>query len=132
MKTLGRWLLVSFLIWLLPFLASMPFFNREGQLIVNFWIFKTLMVAIMVATAIGGFRWFYRSTTYETGDWRAFSLLGAGTMGLNIALDSLTVIPLTNMSLVDYSSQVGVWYGLIVVVSLASGLRLQAAQGAPR
>lgn len=122
MNTVLRFLLLSFLTWLIPFVVSFPFFNREGQLVVNFWLFKAVMVGVLSMSAFSLFRWFYRSTALPNRRWATCALIGLGAVAINIALDSLTVIPFTNMTAPQYAVQIASLYLLIIAASLYTGV----------
>lgn len=122
MNTVLRFLLLSFLTWLVPFVISFPFFNREGQLVVNFWLFKAVMVGVLSISAFYLFRWFYRSTALSNRGWATCALIGLGAVAINIALDRLTVIPFTNMTSAQYAVQIASLYLFIIAISLYTGV----------
>jgi len=128
MNTLFRFLLVSFLIWLIPFVISFPFFDSEGQLIVNFWAFKAVMVGVLIVSTFYLFRWLYRSLVLPNRHWTAFALVGLGTLAINVGLDMVTVIPFTNMTPVQYVTQVASLYLCIIAISTYTGGRRARAK----
>lgn len=114
-----RFLVVALLIWLIPFLVSLPFFNRDGQLMVNFWVFKGVMAVVLSGGAFLLFRWLMRSWAPAPRRTTAV-ILGLGAVVVSIALDSLTVIPLTQMGLGEYLAQIVSLYTLIILMGLAA------------
>jgi glucan phosphoethanolaminetransferase (alkaline phosphatase superfamily) len=116
-----RFLIVAFLIWLIPFLVSLPFFNRDGQLQTNFWLFKGVMGLVLSSSSFILFRWLA---------WRwsprprpvTMALLGLAAAAISVALDAVTVIPLAQMGLSDYIVQIVSLYLLIIGMSVAAGM----------
>lgn len=129
MNIVWRFGVVSFGVWLVPFVVSLPFFNREGQLITGFWLFKAIMALVLVSSALVLFRWFYRSTV-RNQNWATFVLFGFGAAAINIILDSFTIIPLTNTPPARYMVETASFYTAIVVASVYAGVRsLRARKG---
>lgn len=123
MNSMVRFLVISLLIWLVPFVVSLPFFGREGKLSTPFWLFKANMLVVLSGTAWYLFRWFYRSSVMSQQPRTTFALLGFGTAAINVALDMVTIVPLMKMTAAQYATQVAPAYLLIVVASITAGLR---------
>jgi len=117
MFNIPKFLLVAFLCWLVPFVVSLPFFGPDGQLLINFWLFKALMVVVLSLTAFLALRWFYYRTNLAVSPSQAL-LIGVGILLINVALDSVTILQLNPMPLVSYSSQIGLVYLLFMPISL--------------
>jgi hypothetical protein len=110
----------GFLIWLVPFVASIPFFSREGVLQINFWLFKMLMAAVLLATSALVFRWLFN----RRPAWRSRAVwIGVGAAIISVLLDLPTVVTMFGMSLSAYAVQVLPVYSLIVLVSAWIGAR---------
>ena len=122
MNILWRFLVVSFLIWLIPFVVSIPFFDRAGQLTINFWVFKALMATTLIGSAFPLFHWLYRSLALPNRHWTIATGLGLGALSINILLDMITVIPFTNMAVTDYIVQIAVLYLFIPIISVYIGI----------
>jgi hypothetical protein len=123
-NTVWRFLLISFLLWLVPFVCSFPFFTRQGTLTINFWLFKGLMTLVLVVCAFVLFRWFYGSTPLPDGNWPLYALVGLGAVLINIGLDTQTVMRFTAISWGQYAAQVGSIYLLVIVgMSIYQGLQ---------
>lgn len=121
MKTTLYFLLVSFLIWLIPFLAGFPFFDRTGKLLVNFWLFKSVMVIVLLISSYFLLHWFYESNPNITNTLPMFLVIGFGIALLNIVLDFFTVVPLNKLTISKYFMQIGWVYVLIVLMSFFVG-----------
>lgn len=123
MKTTLYFLLVSLLIWLIPFLAGFPFFDRTGKLLVNFWLFKSVMVIVLLISSYVLLNWFYGNNLNVAYTLPMFLLIGFGVAVINIALDFLTVVPLNKLTIPQYFMQIGWVYVLIVAMSIFVGNR---------
>jgi hypothetical protein len=53
---LKRLTLPSVITWVVPFLASFAFYDRNGTMVGNFWVFKGTMVVVAGITAFLAFR----------------------------------------------------------------------------
>lgn len=115
--------LVSVLTWAIPYGVSIPLFTRDGTLRMNPTLFKTIMVAVLVAAAVLLYRWLYRSGAIAT--WAVtlprFALLGIVAIVVNVGLDSLTIIPKNDMKMLAYILDVGWVYLLLIPASVFAG-----------
>lgn len=125
MKTSLHFLLISFLIWVIPFMSSFPFFGRDGKLIIGFWVFKLTMVVVLTLSSFFLFQWFYTTNPQAAVGAANLLLLGVGAALISIFFDAFTVIPLTKMPISQYAAQVASFYLLIVIISLVTGSRTQ-------
>lgn len=123
MKTSFHFLLISFLIWLIPFIVGFLFFDRSGKLLVNFWLFKSIMVIVLLISSYFLLRWFYTSNPQILSTLPVFILIGLGIALLNIVLDFFTVIPLNKLTMLQYFTQIGWVYIFIILMSVFVGSR---------
>ncbi len=121
MEILYKFLLVAFLCWLVPFVVSLPFFSPEGQLLINFWFFKAIMVSFLILTTFLLLRWFYRRTALPTTNSAPLTLIGIGILVINILLDSISILQLKPMPLAAYTSEIAWIYLLFIPLSLLTG-----------
>ncbi len=125
MKTTLHFLLISFLIWAIPFVSSFPFFGRDGKLTVSFWVFKLVMAVVLTLCSFFLFRWFYTANPQTVVGVSNLLLLGLGAALISILFDAFTVIPFNKMPIPQYTAQVASFYLLIVIISLVTGNRTQ-------
>lgn len=125
MKTTLHFLLISFLIWVIPFVSSFPFFGRDGKLIASFWVFKLTMVVVLTLSSLFLFQWFYTANPQAAVGIPNLLLLGLGAAMISILFDAFTVIPFNKMPVSQYAAQVASFYLLIVIISLVTGTRTQ-------
>jgi hypothetical protein len=121
MRFVLHFLLTSTLIWLVPFVASFPFFDRTGALTINFWAFKALMAAVLMTTSFFAFRVLYRRASRTKQPWTFYLFTGLGALAISVILDAFTVIPLTGITPVDYVQQIVSIYLLIPILAVYIG-----------
>lgn len=120
----SKLLLFGFLTWLVPFVVSVPLVGRDGQPVLPTGLFKSLM--IVIGSAVGAWllvRVFRQPPTFR----HPGLVVGLLWLGINVALDLLILVPLTNMSLLNYASEIGLRYLVIPIIAVA----IAAAAGTP-
>lgn len=105
--------------WLIPFFASVPFFDRTGQLLVSQPLFKSVMVVVgglagvvllavafrrIVATPVNGL------------------LLGLYWLAINLLLDLAVLVVLFKMPLLLYFYDIGLRYLLLPIIACGMGI----------
>lgn len=125
MKTTLHFLLISFLIWVIPFVSSFPFFGRDGKLTVSFWVFKLVMIVVLTLCSFFLFRWFYMANPQMAAGIPSLLALGVVAALISILFDAFTVIPINKMPVQQYAAQVASFYLLIVIISWVTGIRTQ-------
>lgn len=112
-----RVLIASATIWAVPFLVSMPFFGRDGELITSIWL--------LAGTAVAAFRWLYATWPEPSLSIGGFVLIGVATVAVQVLLDLPTVIRMQQMSAGRYILEVGIVYAILIVVSTLIGFASQ-------
>lgn len=120
-----RVLIASATIWAVPFLVSMPFFGRDGELITSIWLFKGTMIVVLAGTAVAAFRWLYATWPEPSLSIGGFVLIGVATVAVQVLLDLPTVIRMQQMSAGRYILEVGIVYAILIVVSTVIGFASQ-------
>ena len=123
MHSLKHALLYGFLVWLVPFAAAIPFYSRDGELTVDIFLFKTIM--IIVGSLIGAHllvRYFRR---VEKNQIREGIYVGALWLLMNWALDFATLVPMNDMAVGVYFSEIGLRYLTMPIFAFAIGAVLQ-------
>ncbi|MFH1297374.1 MAG: hypothetical protein ABIJ04_08900 [Bacteroidota bacterium] len=118
-----RRILYGFLAWFVPFIASIFFYTREGDLVVDVFLFKSIMIVLgSITAAILLVRYFKRISS----DYLEESIIvGIIWFSVNILLDLLVLIPMSGMSLGDYFTQIGLRYLVIPTMSITVGAVLK-------
>ena len=114
-----RNILYGFLAWLIPFVASIFFYTREGVLTIDVFLFKTIMIVIgSISVAFLLISYFKRINTEYL---KEGIIVGVVWFAINILLDLLVLIPMTGISIVDYFPQIGLRYLVMPVMSIMVG-----------
>lgn len=121
-----RILVLAFLSWLIPFVASFAFFGPGGVPWVPYSLFKSLMVVIF-----GGVGLWLMLRALRGGPVTASSGLAIGLLFLavNVVLDVVVLLPMTSMGFVNWLYDIGLRYLLIPVMGWALGRAGEMARG---
>ncbi len=122
MKKYLRTVLYGFLAWLIPFVASIFFYTREGGLTIDIFLFKTIM--IVVGSVSAAFLLVYYFKTINTNYLKEGIAAGLIWFSVNILLDLVVLIPMSGMSLADYFTQIGLRYLAMPAMCIAVGAAL--------
>lgn len=112
-------LLFGFLSWLIPFIASIFFFTKEGGLTVDIFLFKSIM--IVFGSVIGAILMVLYFKNIQKDYLREGIIIGMVWFAINIILDLLVLLPMSGMSVPDYFAQIGIRYLVIPVMSIMVG-----------
>jgi len=115
-----RRLTAGFLTWLIPFLAAVPFYGRDGTLVIDLMLFKSMMIVVASITAAALMVWFFSmvSTSYA----REAAITGLVWLAMNWALDLIVLVGILGMAPRDYVIQVGLRYLMIPAMVIATGI----------
>lgn len=108
--------------WLIPFLAAFPFYSREGDLLIDMFLFKTIM--LLVGSLIGGYMLYRYFRLLKDNFIRHAWQVGSIWVILNLLLDMIVVVPMSGMSLVQYFQEIGLRYLIILIWALSIGYLL--------
>jgi len=114
---------LGFLSWLIPFAFSFLFFKPNGEQTIPHDLFKAIMV---VAGSISGC---YLLVQYFKSIQEDFFkngvVIGITWWAMNIALDSVVLIPMMKTKFATYFSTIGLVYIMIPTISVAMGYLLE-------
>jgi hypothetical protein len=116
-------LVFGFITWLVPFLASLLFYTQQGNLIIDVFLFKAIMIIVGSITA--GIILIYYFKNINTGYIKEGIIIGISWFAINIILDLLVLIPMSGMSLADYFTRIGLTYVVIPVMCITVGTVLE-------
>ncbi|MDW7775430.1 MAG: hypothetical protein SCH39_03715 [Methanosarcinales archaeon] len=84
-------ILYGFLAWFIPFISSFFFYTREGELTIDIFLFKSIMIVV------GTFSAAFLSVSYfkkiDADYFKEGIIIGSTWFGINILLDLLILIP---------------------------------------
>jgi hypothetical protein len=104
--------------WLIPFLASFPFFDQTGQLLVPQPLFKSLMVVVGSGVGVVLLAWAFR---WVRPNLTSGLLLGVYWLVINLVLDVAVLVPMSGMEIGFYFYDIGLRYLVLPIVAAAMG-----------
>lgn len=122
-KKYGKIITYGFLTWLIPFIIGFLFYTEDGNLTVDIFLFKSIM--LIVGTTVGSFLLVKYFKKIDVDFVKEAIYIGFTWFILNILLDILILIPMSDMSFSDYFSQIGIRYLNIPIISIAIGKSLE-------
>lgn len=121
-RIIAKNLLLGFLSWLIPFVVSFLFYNRDGEILVPYATFKSI---IMVVGTLSGSYLLYLYFKLINNDFiRNAVVVGLTWFVINIVLDSAVLIPMMKTTFIDYFMAIGVSYLAIPAISITMGFLL--------
>ena len=96
------------LVWAVPFAGSMLFYDRNGELAIDVFLFKSIMIVLSVG--FGGWLLLRTLRQSHAPTARLGLVLGAAWMVINWGLDAAVLLPLTGMSVGHYVAGIGLRY----------------------
>lgn len=111
--------LFGFLTWLIPFMISVFFYSRDGQLNIDIFLFKTIM--IVVGSIVGATLLVLYFKKVQKDYLTESITVGLVWFAINIILDLIVLVPMSGMSIGTYFAQIGLRYLVIPVMSVAIG-----------
>jgi uncharacterized membrane protein YpjA len=118
-----RNLLYGFLAWLIPYVASIFFYTKDGGLSIDIFFFKTIM--IIVGSISGAILLISYFKKINIAYLKEGIYVGFTWFVINILLDLLFLIPMTGMAISDYFFQIGFRYLVMPVMSIMVGVALE-------
>ena len=115
-----RRIAAGILTWLIPFLAAIPFYGRDGVLLIDQMFFKSAMIVIASVTAACLMVWhFSRVPAPYTREAVVTSLVW---LGINWILDLVVLVALLGMPVSEYVTAIGLRYLMIPAMVIACGI----------
>jgi hypothetical protein len=121
-KTLRLYVL-GFITWLIPFVISFAFYDRTGNLNVNYGLFKCIMV--VTSSLTGMYVMMYHFKYVNSSYFREGVIAGLLWLVINILLDLVILVPMAGMTLTSYFTTIGLGYLQIPIICIAVGTILQ-------
>jgi len=113
----------GFLSWLIPFIFSFFFFSKEGYLLIDEGLFKSIMVVVSVG--FGSFLATLRLLAIKSDYVREGIIMGVSWFVINFALDLLILLPLSNMPFSVYVMTIAFRYFTIPIIAIAMGYLIE-------
>ncbi|NJK71424.1 MAG: hypothetical protein HC932_04200 [Thermales bacterium] len=99
------------LIWLVPFIVSIFFFNQEGELAINFWLFKIIMLVVGFSTGYFVLKKHYIKNKYP---WLASSII---LVLYNVLIDLVVIVGFLGEDIATYFVTIATVYIIFIPLS---------------
>jgi hypothetical protein len=113
----------GFLSWLVPFITSFLFYTREGELTIDIFLFKSIMIVVGSVTAAFLMISYFKAINADY--FKEGVVLGLTWFGMNILLDLVILVAMFGMPAGDYFTQIGLRYVVIPVMCITVGAALK-------
>ena len=123
MKNIIRLTLHGIMIWLIPFISAFFFFDQTGQIAVDMYLFKTVMILIGGLTGAFAIVIYFRKV--QSGFVNQGIIIGIVWFVVNFILDLAILLPISGMNYSDYLVQIGLRYLMIPIMSIMAGVLLE-------
>ena len=109
--------------WLIPFVVSFFFYDKNGNCTINIDLFKSLMIVISGLAGCGLLVIFFRQA--KDSYLQTSIAIGIIWLLINLMLDALILLPMSRMPIADYVMQIGVRYLNIPIICITAGALLE-------
>ena len=117
-----RNLWLGFLSWMIPFAVSFICYSRDGQLLLGYGTFKSIMV--ITGTVSGSFLLYHYFAAVNSRFVFNGLIVGLSWFTINVLLDTIILVPMMKTSFSDYFLSIGAGYISIPAISIAIGYAL--------
>lgn len=118
-----RLLVLGFLTWVIPFIASFSFYDHTGNLNVSYGFFKSVMVVL--SSVIGIYALSYHMRLVSNNFKKEGIIAGIVWLIINYVLDLSVLLPMAGMTVKEYFLTIGLGYLQIPVVCTGVGIIIQ-------
>jgi hypothetical protein len=119
MKKIPKLILFGLLTWIIPFAISFFFYSKDGQPLINIFLFKSIM--ILVGAVVGVLLLVLYFKDLKKDFFKEGIIVGAAWFAINAALDIVILIPISGMSIGVWFQQIGLRYLIIPIISISMG-----------
>lgn len=111
------------LIWLVPFVVSFGFYNRERQLMIDETYFKSIMVVVLSAIIVLLSIYYFKSL--KSNYIQQGLIAGLWWLVINLGLDAVILLPSLKTNFGDYFMQIGIRYLMMPIIAIGIGCLLK-------
>lgn len=113
----------GFLSWIVPFVASLFFYTSDGELAIDIFLFKSIMIVVGSITAAFLLISYFKGI--GTDYLKEGVTLGLTWLFINLLLDMIVLVAMFGMPAGNYFTQIGLRYLVIPVMTITVGAALQ-------
>ncbi|PJA89919.1 MAG: hypothetical protein CO137_01690 [Candidatus Magasanikbacteria bacterium CG_4_9_14_3_um_filter_32_9] len=122
-KKIGKLILFGFFVWLIPFTISILFFNKNGELLIDVFLFKSIMIVIGTFTGACILVWYFKKV--KINFLKTSIVVGLVWFLISIVLDLIVLLPMSGMSVGSYFSEIGIRYLSLPILAITVGYLLE-------
>ena len=122
MNKLTHIILLGILIWLVPFISAFGFYDRSGNLNIDYDLFKSIMIVISAIVSSYAILRYYRFV--QVNFIREGYIIGVSWLVINLLLDLIILVPMAKMQFRDYVMAIGIRYLQIPIICITIGMLL--------
>ena len=123
-----RILFYGFLVWLIPFLVSVPLYSPQGQPLYDLQVIKSFLIVIGASVGAVLALWYFKDT--EKSSAKEGAVLGFSWLVINSVLDIVVLVYLLKgMALLTWAGQIGLRYLLMPIMTVAMGAAMEIRAG---
>lgn len=119
MKKYLKILVLGGLSWAVPFLVSVPLYSRGGQVVIDYNLFKSIMVVTGTLVGCILLAVYFKKQRASFGEGLR---VGVIWYAVNVLLDLLILVPLSKLTVSAYFLQIGIRYLSIVIIGAFAGV----------
>ena len=116
-KSITKIVAFGFFVWLIPFLISFLFYSPDGNVVIDVFLFKTIMMVLSTGVAAFFMVIFFKSV--DGCYLKQGLLLGFVWFAINLSLDLFILLSISQMTLDSYIAQIGLRYLTMPIMSTA-------------
>lgn len=118
------------LTWLVPFIVAIFFYTADGELAIDKFLFKSIMLVVAGIFNTTLLVLMFRTVTDEYI--RTGIIIGLTWLAINIGLDLIVLVGMLDTNLATYFREIGLGYLIIPIISIAMGKAIAQSQTAVR
>jgi len=111
--------LFGFLTWLIPFVVAFFFYSKDGQPLIDIFLFKSIMIVVSAIVGVSLLVLYFKKI--KRNYVKEGVIVGLAWLAINLILDFVVLIPMSGMPLQTYFGQIGLRYLIIPVISTGMG-----------
>lgn len=123
MKNTLRLLLLGLMTWAIPFFLAFFFMDKNGQLSIELFLFKTIMIITGGISGAFAIIIFFRKR--DNAYLKQGIIAGIIWFALNVIIDLLVLVPMSQMPYNEYFTQIGLRYLMIPIMCITTGYLLE-------
>ena len=123
MKQTLRMVGFGFLAWFIPFITAFLFYTPQGDLRIDIFLFKTIM--IVVAALASTIILVYHYKQMKKDFLKEGVTIGVFWFVIAIMLDFFILLPMSGMTMEDYTVQIGMRYLVIPITSIGMAVAIE-------